>query len=98
MVGFTIFSVSRFPPGIGMMVAGKLEARGRSTSEIKFTLVEDRNDAALEFNNETETENPLLKDTSPVRLVGGRTPMEGRLQVSIQTSKISYSYECISRH
>lgn len=63
------------------MVAGKLEARGRSGNEIKFTLNEERTDLTVEFTNETETEVPLITNSAPVRLVGGRTPLEGRLQV-----------------
>lgn len=70
----------RFPPGVGMMVAGKLEARGRFINDILLTLRQETTQNTLE----TETEAPLPPtDTPPVRLLGGRTPHEGRLQVRI---------------
>lgn len=68
------------------MVAGKLEARGRSSNKITFTLKEEKIEEP-EMNIET-TETPLLlgagesENGSPVRLYGGRTAHEGRLQVS----------------
>lgn len=65
-----------------MMVAGKLEARGRGTNDIRFILDEQRNDVSIsDFYNETGTEVPVMSDNVPVRLVGGQTPLEGRLQV-----------------
>ncbi|XP_059476974.1 protein bark beetle isoform X2 [Neocloeon triangulifer] len=59
----------RFRPSVGIMVAGKLEARGRAPNDILLTL---------------EREEPL-NDTSavPVRLLGGRTDREGRLQLKV---------------
>ncbi|XP_012253572.2 protein bark beetle isoform X3 [Athalia rosae] len=77
----------RFPPAVGMMVAGKLDARGKGPSDILFTLKEE---IVNEVDNETDIENltemvmldPI--DTGPpVRLLGGRTNLEGRLQVRI---------------
>jgi len=55
------------------MVAGKLEARGRGYGNIKFTLQEHLNSVA----------NESMEILSPnnVRLVGGRTNSEGRLNV-----------------
>lgn len=56
------------------MVAGKLEARGRNYGSIKFTLQENLNSVVNE-TDETVQHNS-------VRLVAGRTTMEGRLIVS----------------
>lgn len=55
------------------MVAGKLEARGRGYGNIKFTLQEHLNSVA----------NESIEIVSPynVRLIGGRTNSEGRLNV-----------------
>lgn len=65
-----------------MMVAGKLEARGRSTKEIKFVLNEEQNDVLLsDYYNDTGAEIPSTPEDISVRLVGGQTPLEGRLQV-----------------
>jgi len=68
----------RFPPGVGVMVAGKFEARGRGPNDIRFTLKEEivetpENDTALAYPAESQV---------PVRLLGGRTNQEGRLQAS----------------
>ena len=68
----------RFPPGVGVMVAGKLEARGRGPNDIRLTLKEEivqtpENDTALAY---------LAESHVPVRLLGGRTNEEGRLQAS----------------
>ncbi|VVC30467.1 Hypothetical protein CINCED_3A021775 [Cinara cedri] len=60
----------KFNPGVGIMVAGKLEARGRSLDNIKFTLHENLNSISNESISPTH-----------VRLVAGRTFNEGRLQV-----------------
>lgn len=77
----------RFPPSIGIMVGGKLEARGNEPDSIKFTLKEE-----ITFNNLTlEEENPVepvtevveVESKIPVRLLGGKTDTEGRLQVKI---------------
>lgn len=56
------------------MVAGKLEARGRGYSNIKFTLHENLNSVT----NETVETISL----NHVKLVDGRTSTEGRLLVS----------------
>lgn len=62
-----------------MMVAGKLEARGRGVNDIMLTLQEER---LPEIGIEAETEAPLPpENVPPVRLLGGRTSREGRLQV-----------------
>ena len=74
------------------MVAGKLEAKGISSSKITLTLKEDR---LIESEQpppvaETEISATMMADDGftneppkvPVRLHGGRTPSEGRLQVS----------------
>ncbi|XP_050428797.1 protein bark beetle isoform X2 [Adelges cooleyi] len=63
----------KFNPGVGIMVAGKLEARGRGFGNIKFTLREDLSSVANENITETVSSN--------VRLIAGRTYTEGRLQV-----------------
>ncbi|KAK2577430.1 hypothetical protein KPH14_003537 [Odynerus spinipes] len=73
----------RFPPAVGMMVAGKLDARGKRPSDIRFTLKEElpmdtQNSSLLE-----EAPQPSPMDTIPVRLLGGKTNLEGRLQVRI---------------
>ncbi|XP_067009482.2 protein bark beetle [Anabrus simplex] len=69
----------KFPSSVGMMVAGYVEARGRGPNDIRLTLKEERIEVP---DNNTETEKPV-ESTVPVRLVGGRTEMEGRLQVRI---------------
>jgi len=55
------------------MVAGKLEARGRGYGNIKFTLQE----------NLDSVTNETIESSSPshVKLVNGRTNIEGRLLV-----------------
>ncbi|XP_034245120.1 protein bark beetle isoform X3 [Thrips palmi] len=71
----------RFPPSVGMMVAGKLEARGKGPNDIRLTLREERIDMP-----ENDTDPTLLipeENRAPVRLLGGRTNREGRLQVRI---------------
>lgn len=71
----------RFPPAVGMMVAGKLDARGKGPSNILFTLKEE---LVVLSNNETlaEEDTPVDEmESVPVRLLGGRTNLEGRLQV-----------------
>uniref|UniRef100_A0A1V1FT29 Putative CTL17 isoform B n=1 Tax=Reticulitermes speratus TaxID=60591 RepID=A0A1V1FT29_9NEOP len=69
----------RFPPGVGVMVSGKFEARGRGPNDIRLTLKEEivetpENDTSLVYPPESQV---------PVRLLGGRTNEEGRLQVRI---------------
>ncbi|XP_050535824.1 protein bark beetle [Daktulosphaira vitifoliae] len=63
----------KFNPGVGIMVAGKLEARGRGFGNIKFTLHENLNSVVNESIDTTINSN--------VRLIAGRTYTEGRLQV-----------------
>lgn len=66
-----------------MMVAGKLEARGRGPNDIRLTLKEERVDEPIDLAlNETDAEPiPVPESTIPVRLLGGRSSSEGRLQV-----------------
>jgi hypothetical protein len=73
----------RFPPGVGVMVAGKFEARGRGPNDIRLTLKEEiaetpENDSALAHLGESHV---------PVRLLGGRTNQEGRLQASASSEQ-----------
>lgn len=86
--------VLNFAPSVGMMVAGKLEARGRSPDDIFMTLKrvpvmvasvdnETTEEMATE-NLDAETEQVIdlnAEPTIPVRLLGGVTEHEGRLQV-----------------
>lgn len=65
------------------MVAGKLEAKGRPSSRITFTLKEEKVEEIVDPSVETETPMPETENGLPVRLYGGRTPSEGRLQVNI---------------
>ncbi|CAB3370904.1 Hypothetical predicted protein [Cloeon dipterum] len=58
----------KFLPSVGFMVAGKLEARGRTANDIRMTL---------------EEQEPLNETFANVRLLGGKTEREGRLQVKI---------------
>ncbi|KAL0880639.1 hypothetical protein ABMA27_001864 [Loxostege sticticalis] len=77
----------KFPPAIGIMVAGKLEARGKRPNDITFTLKEEvimTNDSVYETDTEMEPTTPgYIEPIVPIRLLGGRTPHEGRLQVRI---------------
>ncbi|XP_065210133.1 protein bark beetle-like [Planococcus citri] len=84
----------RFPPGIGVMVAGKLEAKGRSSSKITLALKEERIEEVEQPPiAESDTMSPvtMMADEAvsneppkvPVRLHGGVKPTEGRLQVYI---------------
>ena len=80
-----------FAPSVGMMVAGKLEARGISPDDILFTLKREPvmvNETAemIDGDVESETEPVMPKNLptpAPVRLLGGKTEHEGRLQVLI---------------
>ncbi|XP_055592413.1 protein bark beetle-like isoform X1 [Uranotaenia lowii] len=92
--------ILNFAPSVGMMVTGKLEARGRKPDDIMFTL---KREAVMMDNDTTEaimmdpdmavdidTESvpdlgPAEPQTPkvPVRLVGGQSDHEGRLQVYI---------------
>lgn len=93
--------VLNFSPSVGMMVAGKLEARGRSPDDIFFTLKRapvmtsstdaDPSEAETEdmmavehMDRETEMVIDVNEEpTVPVRLLGGATEHEGRLQVYV---------------
>nr|CAD7425800.1 unnamed protein product [Timema monikensis] len=68
----------RFPPSVGMMVAGKLEARGGGPNDILLTMKEERVETP-----ENGTEALPEESKVPIRLLGGRTNQEGRLQVRI---------------
>lgn len=73
----------RFPPAVGMMVAGKLDARGKKPSDILFTLKEEL--VVLPINDTFADEDTVQVDETesvPVRLLGGKTNLEGRLQVT----------------
>ncbi|XP_020286537.1 protein bark beetle isoform X2 [Pseudomyrmex gracilis] len=75
----------RFPPAVGMMVAGKLDARGKGPGNILFTLKEE---LAVTPNNETHEDEVIINhiddvESASVRLLGGKTNLEGRLQVKI---------------
>ncbi|XP_015436907.1 PREDICTED: protein bark beetle [Dufourea novaeangliae] len=72
-----------FPPAVGMMVAGKLDARGKRPSDILFTLKEE---VIMDPDNQTmmvEGLNEMNEIEAPVRLLGGKTNLEGRLQVKV---------------
>lgn len=87
--------VLNFAPSVGMMVAGKLEARGRSPDDIFFTL---KRAPVMTFDNETvdgemenfDSETEMIIEvqetapTVPVRLLGGASEHEGRLQVYLK--------------
>ncbi|XP_076628397.1 C-type lectin domain-containing protein bark beetle [Colletes latitarsis] len=73
----------RFPLAVGMMVAGRLDARGKRPSDILFTLKEE---IVMDSNNDTLTNEGLsqMNEMEPsVRLLGGKTNLEGRLQVKV---------------
>jgi hypothetical protein len=82
-----------FAPSVGMMVAGKLEARGTSPDNILFTLkrepvmVNDTTEmVSLDGEVEANTEPVMPKNLpppAPIRLLGGKTEHEGRLQVMV---------------
>ncbi|BES98492.1 Scavenger receptor cysteine-rich domain [Nesidiocoris tenuis] len=77
----------KFPPGVGIMVAGKLEARGRRPNDIMLTLQEE----VIEEESTTILDDPAngppisaLPTSQPtVRLIGGASSYEGTLQVFI---------------
>ncbi|XP_050673785.1 protein bark beetle isoform X2 [Leptidea sinapis] len=77
----------KFPPSIGIMVAGKLDARGKRPNDITFTLKEEvimSNDTIYETDTEIDITTPgYVEPVIPVRLLGGRTQYEGRLQVRL---------------
>lgn len=80
----------RFPPSIGMMIGGRLDARGIEPDSILFTLKEELVHAPDNVTYETETEKydveteiVELESKLPIRLLGGNTETEGRLQIKI---------------
>ncbi|XP_059051409.1 protein bark beetle isoform X2 [Achroia grisella] len=77
----------KFPPAIGIMVAGKLEARGKRPNDITFTIKDEiimSNDTIYESDTELAPTTPSYSEPIvPIRLLGGRTQHEGRLQVRI---------------
>ncbi|XP_014255547.1 protein bark beetle [Cimex lectularius] len=80
----------KFPPGVGMMVAGKLEARGKGPNDILLMLKEDpqiEESTTLLDNLDGETYIPPAptKPEPNVRLIGGKTSFEGTLQVKINS-------------
>jgi len=86
-------TILNFSPSVGMMVAGKLEARGTSPDDIMFTLKREPvmiNDTTESLTNEgeleAETEATVPKNSPPpipIRLLGGKSEHEGRLQIQI---------------
>ncbi|PZC85077.1 hypothetical protein B5X24_HaOG202841 [Helicoverpa armigera] len=75
----------KFPPAIGIMVAGKLDARGKRPNDITFTLKEEvvmTNESVYETDFEPTTPG-YTEPIVPIRLLGGRTQHEGRLQVRL---------------
>ncbi|KAF5304533.1 hypothetical protein FQA39_LY09584 [Lamprigera yunnana] len=79
----------RFPPSVGVMVGGRLEAHGIGPDSIKFTLKEEiihphTNDSyEAEDILDHETEIVVMESPIPIRLLGEKAPTEGRLQVKI---------------
>ncbi|XP_043270872.1 protein bark beetle isoform X2 [Venturia canescens] len=88
----------RFPPAVGMMVAGRLDAKGKGPGNILLTLKEEiviepsMNETEIDemiMSEGTEESEPLLEKMQneesaiPVRLLGGKTSLEGRLQIHI---------------
>lgn len=72
----------RFPPGVGMMVAGKLDAHGKRSNDILFTLKEEQVPLPSdEIFAEEQMSQVDEAESVPVRLLGGKTSLEGRLQV-----------------
>lgn len=80
----------RFPPAIGMMVGGRFEAKGVEPDSIRFTLKEELTHGPDNVTYETdteeyisETEQIVVEPSVPIRLLGGNTETEGRLQLKI---------------
>ncbi|XP_046801135.1 protein bark beetle isoform X1 [Lucilia cuprina] len=85
----------QFEPSVGMMVAGKLEARGRRPDDIFLTLKRNTimpldvdsstNHEMMDVENlDMDTETVITGEETPqvnVRLLGGAGPYEGRLQL-----------------
>lgn len=85
-------SILNFAPSVGMMVSGKLEARGRNPDDIFFTLKKapvmtyenettDSNVAGVEIDTEPVIHTIDAIPKIPIRLLGGANELEGRLQV-----------------
>lgn len=74
----------RFSPSVGLMAGGRLEARGHGPNTILFTLKEDRIEP-VEGENEGEefARGPRENNDTNVRLLGGKSDKEGRLQVKV---------------
>lgn len=80
-----------FPPSVGIMVGGKLEARGLRPDSIRLTLKEEIKHPVENDTDETnlydlETEPPTAESNVPIRLLGGPTGTEGRLQLRINNT------------
>ncbi|CAH1173589.1 unnamed protein product [Phaedon cochleariae] len=80
----------RFPPSVGMMIGGRLDARGIEPDSIRFTLKEELVHAPdnVTYDTETErydseTEMIQIEPKVPIRLLGGNEDTEGRLQLKI---------------
>ncbi|XP_023246946.1 protein bark beetle [Copidosoma floridanum] len=77
----------RFPPAVGIMVAGKLDAHGVGPNSILMTLKDEIVGAQENASNDTiSLDQTMMADESnrvPVRLLGGKTSHEGRLQVRV---------------
>ena len=83
----------RFQPAVGIMIAGKLVASGSAPNSILMTLKEDimysmYNDTIQQDTSELSL-IPIADENNkvPVRLLGGKTSKEGRLQVSFCRKK-----------
>ncbi|KAF7992731.1 hypothetical protein HCN44_005075 [Aphidius gifuensis] len=73
----------KFPPAVGMMVAGTLTAHGTDTNQILLTLKEETKIKSTK-NNSTKNIFDNSNNNIPIRLLGGnKTNYEGRLQVKI---------------
>ncbi|KAJ8673362.1 hypothetical protein QAD02_004624 [Eretmocerus hayati] len=83
----------RFPPAVGIMVAGKLDAHGTGPSNILMTLKEEivlvpatDNDTMINESDDgmEMVQLPAMPESNvPVKLLGGKTSLEGRLQVRV---------------
>lgn len=71
----------RFPAGVGIMVNGMLEARGKGPNDILMTL---REEPPKEEESTTIVDLPKISSENQpnVRLIGGATANEGTLQVN----------------
>lgn len=83
----------KFPPSIGMMIGGKIEARGKGPNDIRFTLKEEivqppDNDTYEIYTERMDQDTEIIEvePRVPVRLLGGKTPHEGRLQIKLENT------------